>query len=63
MHQVQVQQVSGIAMVMDDSGHNMIQVAQNPKAYDTTFGLSDKEERETAAANGGGFISFGDADE
>ena len=46
---------------MDKSGKDIIQVAQKSKSYDTTFGLSDKEKREMAAANGGGFISFGDA--
>ena len=51
----------GFAVVMDESGKDIIQVAQKSKAYDTTLGLSDKEKREMAAANGGGFISFGDA--
>ena len=35
----------GFAVVMDDSGHDIIQVAQNSKAYDTTLGLSDKERK------------------
>ena len=51
----------GFVMVTDDLGHEIIQVAQNSEAYDTTLGLSDKEKREMAAANGGGLISFGDA--
>ena len=53
----------GFVMVTDDLSHETIQVAQNSEAYDTTLGLSDKEKREMAAANGGGFISFVDAAE
>ena len=53
----------GFTVVTDNSGHDIIQVAQNSKAYDTNLGLSDKEKKEMVAANKRCCILFGDVGE
>ena len=45
MHKSRFSKSQGFAVVMDESGKDIIQVAQKSKAYDTTLGLSDKEKR------------------